>query len=716
MQPLGSNPSLFGTQRHDFMNQKLFVTEDSIIYEYDTLSLPFIDDFTSDHLPKRIDSVEQAGVRDTTLYKIHVSGAPDTDTNGYRIDSTFYYQIGSALGDTLAKIPNTVVVTVYDLNSYPSNGVPTFVFKPFSIFDTVGGSGPDTVNLPPNFVQDSVTFYLVAPDSNDWYVDRDVLINGSFPLNPPSYNVATFDGLNQYGLPYSIDFDIRVKSDQLTSLPFYLSNRADDSLYFSFYFQPKGLSLNAPEAEDSLILEFYNASTGQWGVTWSTGGFTTDTFRHVMVKVDNSFLHDGFQFRFRAYAQGAGAYDHWHVDYIYLDDSRNFDDTIYKDLAFVYPAKPILKDYYAMPWWHYKSNPSIYEAEQSSNLVRNLFDEGFNVFYQLWLLDSANNSRYYENPGSNFFRILGERDTLSLDYTINYDYKADSVKGPGKFEALYYVDFRPGSNDEKDFIRANDTLKTGICLDNYYAYDDGTAEAGYGVNPVLGSEGYVAYIAQKYEIPFPDTIGGVQLYFLPQFPDIRAQNFELMVWNNLNPGAVVFDDPVKINPIYDEDNGYITYWFDSLVVVNQSFYVGFKAVGKYSLNVGYDLNNNNRDKLFWSFNGVNWNSPSANIYDGTLMIRPIFRKKNFGVGIQEASKEKVDFDLFPNPARDLVQIALPAKVKARQLRILDLQGRVVLSQAFADSFSIVDLRPGLYIVQIELESGISLSKKLIKGL
>ena len=98
----------------------------------------------------------------------------------------------------------------------------------------------------------------------------------------------------------------------------------------------------------------------------------------------------------------------------------------------------------------------------------------------------------------------------------------------------------------KDFITANDTIHTGINLQNYYAYDDGTAEAGYNVNPELSSEGYVVYLAVKHEIPYIDTIGGVQIYFYLHIRMFKTK-FELMVWNNLNSNAVVFKHTVKTN-------------------------------------------------------------------------------------------------------------------------------------------------------------------------
>src|SRR5690606_14541088 len=166
------------------------------------------------------------------------------------------------------------------------------------------------------------------------------------------------------------------------------------------------------------------------------------------------------------------------------------------------------------------------------------------------------------------------------------------IDSAGVLKAVYdiRVDVQLG---REDIIRSNDTVYSIATLDNYYAYDDGTAEAGYGVNPQQTPEGYFAYIALEFDQPIVDTIGGIQIYFLPQNVDVRSQRFSLMVWEastSGGPGDLIFKKEDSYNPIYTDDNGFLTLWFDSLVAVGQRYYVGIETVGRNSINIGYDLN------------------------------------------------------------------------------------------------------------------------------
>src|SRR5690625_3497730 len=83
----------------------------------------------------------------------------------------------------------------------------------------------------------------------DYWMDKQVYINNHLPLNPPSYGVATFDGLDQYGLPYGGGYG---GSDTLTSHPFDLADEA--TVYLSYFIQPKGIGY-LPQLRDSFVVE-----------------------------------------------------------------------------------------------------------------------------------------------------------------------------------------------------------------------------------------------------------------------------------------------------------------------------------------------------------------------------------------------------------------------------------------------------------------------------
>jgi len=109
-----------------------------------------------------------------------------------------------------------------------------------------------------------------------------VYFNSNFPISPPSFCVATFDGLDSTGYPY--DFSSQTAhgiADSLTSHPIDLSVIID-SVYLSFQYQAQGNG-NAPEQNDSLRLDFFSKADSSWVRVWSVPCTGTHSFKKVMV-------------------------------------------------------------------------------------------------------------------------------------------------------------------------------------------------------------------------------------------------------------------------------------------------------------------------------------------------------------------------------------------------------------------------------------------------
>ena len=713
-----SNPKLFYLEQQQLKKEKINVQEGTLIYTYDTLELPFIDDFSTDHFPKRIESPDGISIGDTTVYSIFINDIVYRDTIGFVRDPTFLYFI---------KAPDTIVgIVQFDdtliqpiaIDRFPTSSfVPIRVFPAYNIYDTLGG-GRDTVWInEPEFVSDSATYTFLPGNSNDYYTDRSVYRNTTFGLKPPSIGVATFDGLDQFGMPYDLVNALRVKADSLTSVPINLSNLPNNNVFFSFYYQPKGLSLDAPEKEDSLVLEFFNVTTRRWGSVWDTIGFESDTFLQKIIRVPDAFQQNGFQFRFRNYANSAGAFDQWHIDYLYLNHSRSYNDTIYNDIAYVYDAPTLLKEYTAMPWFHFRDDPARYMEDTVFAPMVNASAESKSVFNKVVISDTIPDTIYYQFPADNTtFIPIPSGSCIDLKHPLrNFSYPVSAIDSAGIFEATYDIDFRPSPSEDEDFIRSNDTIIGKTVLLDYYAYDDGSAEAGYGVNPAAGS----AYMAVEFEIPFEDTIRGIDLYFLPQEFDVRIQSFELTVWNTLSPNGVIFSKTVKDKAVYSDENAFVTYLFDTLLKVNQTFYVGIRGIGPRSFNIGYDLNTNSKNRIFWSQNGSAWNNPSNGIADGSLMLRPLLRGKKFEVGIEEQQAQtQIQFhsnqiQLYPNPTNQLLNVVVKNAQEISQMMVLDLSGRVVLDQQFESKIDVAQLKDGLYFLRLLRKDGQMVSKKFL---
>ena len=78
-----------------------------------------------------------------------------------------------------------------------------------------------------------------VPDTALWIVSENVNINNTFGKNAPSIGVASFDGLDAFGTPYSLNAVEVGFVDSLTSKPIDLSKvpaNQTNSVYLSFFF------------------------------------------------------------------------------------------------------------------------------------------------------------------------------------------------------------------------------------------------------------------------------------------------------------------------------------------------------------------------------------------------------------------------------------------------------------------------------------------------
>ncbi|MCG8700255.1 MAG: hypothetical protein MI922_19535, partial [Bacteroidales bacterium] len=119
------------------------------------------------------------------------------------------------------------------------------------------------------------------PDPNKW-MDNGAFINSTFADSVISVGVATLDAINAYGNVYAQN-DSYTPSDTLTSVQIDAST-ATDSVYLSFWYQGGGRA-DWPEEKDYLILDFFNATTGNWDSVWAIEGFRDSSFTQQIVNV-----------------------------------------------------------------------------------------------------------------------------------------------------------------------------------------------------------------------------------------------------------------------------------------------------------------------------------------------------------------------------------------------------------------------------------------------
>ncbi|MCL2413719.1 MAG: T9SS type A sorting domain-containing protein [Bacteroidales bacterium] len=563
-----------------------------------------------------------------------------------------------------------------------------------------------------------------------------------------------------------------------------------DSVFFSFYFQPGGgfgtesdgtIRGRAPRASDELILEFRD-STGIWNVVWYANGQTlaqfcplcvvdsvlvtpaTDTtpavfrlvqdfekefFRQVSISIldtmaivettdtiRGSFLYNGFQFRFRNISsldrnqqqnpsrQGSGG--QWHIDYVRLNAYPNGFNRFSSDIAFVHQGERVLRDFQAMPANQFRGQVDL--ISEIPILFRNLDTIWHAVQYSFQIT----------GPGY-FWAATPSNTAVEPFYTHGFNYNTDIYEYQRNFpfppeitaSGIFEIQHVLTSTNREDIARSNDTMIQAVHFGNYFAYDDGTPEAGFGFD-IERSRPTSNEFAYRFPMRVPDSLVAIQIWFNETPADMSRAFFNFAVWSE-NNGAPS-QDPIYVGqdllPEQGDTAGFFTYWLDApLPLSSGDFFIGFQQRGQsatFFLNVGFDLNNNARNHMLGRLDGgrfINgrWDNSwdTISIY-GAVMMRPVFGTSEDippPTSILDRD-EGVDADekirVFPNPSDGVIFVESPKNV-VNSYEVFDLSGRRLLQRIIKSTQFSVDLpqNPGLYILVLHTESGI-VSKRVVR--
>ena len=696
----------------------------------------------------------ESGTCDTTIYPVYVhrpNNLITLPTTFVNAEDTVTICVNNVLPGVLSSaniISNNTELgdafalgdcIFYRSNRFAETDVVTLeLCDDFCICDTYQipiASQRDTMSLP--FMDD---FSYDGPFTNDNWVNSNVFVNNTMAVNPVSVGVATFDGLNAAGAPYNGGYG---SSDNLTSAYLDLSPySAASNVYLSFYVQPKGLG-DSPKDRDSLILEFKN-SAQEWVLvdTFKYRTSLTDTVPGVTLLSDrfnfysyhinqNDYLFDGFQFRFRGFSTRSGNIDHWHLDYVRLVEGVDGSPFL-ADVAFTEVPNDILKNYSSMPWWHFVENIDgeipdenrfneihlyNHNDEQLPFNTENFdlieMETGTVVVNNLNLLQTATNIA----PGriAEIFPALPQPTYPTFVTSVKNDF-ADDLKYL-EFEKTYSISINAESPSLNPIVDDNNVVRHTTIFDDYFAYDDGTAETG------LEATTDQVQIAVKYTANVADTLKAIQIHF-PHINTVTSnQLFNLRVWIGELDGEaeyeLILQKPLYIDSYLDSLNGFTTYVLTDILTGENTplfipagdFYIGWQQVSVCALNqciaVGIDKNNGDamQQVFFDPFGfGSNWQAVSdANpSLTGALMMRPVVGE---GTPLQSSKTEEFikaeQITIFPNPTNGLVSIELEEKnYEQYSYTLFDAVGKRLDNRPLTNQLNISDLQNGIYFIKI----------------
>ena len=588
-----------------------------------------------------------------------------------------------------------------------------------------------------DFVQNKV-------DSSKW-TDGYVFVNYGMAINPPSLGVATFDGINEKGKPYGGGHGL---SDFFTSTFIDLSNQENDSLFLSFFLQPKGYGLQ-PFDRDSFVIEVLDAN-GVWkhlgkiqGITQTYSLKNSPKFSFYRYFIPSSLRHQGFRFRFKNYSPREGMLGLWHLDHVRLAKSTPVSGKV-PDLAFgELPSSP-LKLYQSMPFKQLKGNVAKELTDSIQIRINNNYSELLKAENSIHSMIESRSGNILLNPRtllevppvvpqnqrdldtgyhnftnkietmaiiSNLENALASAPINEISLRSNYSY-TQNIETIGGF-----TEYFDNNSVSKDFL-----------MKNYYAYDDGAAELALAVN---SDSQFQSMLAVKYTANVTDTLNGIQILIPNMAVDVSAQEFRLFIHQNSLESPPIYTSQI-LKPIHtnnassgmtlyaltDSDNKPI-----SLIINPGDFFVAYQQITAtsrdYAIPIGYDRNNPNAVSQIFYNTGAGWQnfgSASGGV-NGALMIRPQFGPAlPMPIGTKETlitANDKIA--IFPNPVSNTLYInTLDNAIKIKKIAIYNILGEMLISRDGSENeINTQSLPSGNYIIQVTTPSYIS-NKKFTK--
>ena len=462
-----------------------------------------------------------------------------------------------------------------------------------------------------------------------------------------------------------------------------------------------------------------------WEHIWSTPGELLDNwiaenalqfFKQVMIPItDPKWLIDNFQFRFRNLASlednaivgWASNVDQWNIDYVRLDVNRSQNDLYPNDLAFVMPTTSILKDYQAMPWSQYRDSDL---ANAFTNKMANLSQNVKNSYYTYNIRKEGGGQVANYTPNNENADPYYDHGLHTPGQHVNPPFEFNSLPTDASDSATFIITHifqEVGTGDDR---RCNDTCVFEQKFGNYYAYDDGTAEAGYSILSTMTNP--EAYFAMRFTLAQPDTLRAVKMWFNSVLEDANFEEFTLMVWadNGNNPGEVLYAQEHQLPAHADAYSDFVTYRLDDPVAISGTFYVGFYQNHSVQLNLGFDQNTDSRSHFLYMTTSE-WREP---FLKGTPMIRPVIGAP-IPVPVVVNEQDFADVKVFPNPASNVLNVSLPEQCTLACYRIFDAFGRLVESRyGSTNTLNVSRLSPGLYLLQLTDSTGRIFTQKFVK--
>ena len=532
-------------------------------------------------------------------------------------------------------------------------------------------------------------------DAQKWE-NRGVVTSMTLGINPPSVGVVGLDGVDGQGKPYSPQLLENGEGDHLISLDVDLSSlQPVDSVYLSFFWQAGGKA-EMPDSNDQLALYFLDEDDN-WIAVWQILGGDLETrekFTQEMIRLDGSFLHEKFRFRFVNSGRLSGPFDSWLIDYVFLDKGRTVYDIYHEDRTLTQlPSSPFDK-YHAIPLFALNS-----EENDTPTTITNQFNNLSNRFrameYSIELRHGETGALFRtihdHTPFNPVPQALERRSFQSVEL------KELGLEAAEEFdlETLVYLttgdDFLIGEVSGTDTVfaegvdyRRNDTVRHSTAIRDFFAYDNGSVDYAAGINQRSGM------LAVRYELGTPAYIKGISINFTNASQ--TGNVVELTVWDDLD-GPPRFAEEVTLPEKASLDE-FSYFELDTNLRLSGTFYIGFTQFTNDFIHVGLDKSNDTGEEVFFNVAG-SWEQNQE--VSGSLMIRPHLSLDP--IAEENTEEEGEEINAYPNPVMDMLYL----EGNVDEIVVIDAYGRQINipigNYEKGKTLNFAEMEKGVYVVR-----------------
>ncbi|MEO5569642.1 MAG: T9SS type A sorting domain-containing protein, partial [Bacteroidia bacterium] len=292
--------------------------------------------------------------------------------------------------------------------------------------------------------------------------------------------------------------------------------------------------------------------------------------------------------------------------------------------------------------------------------------------------------------GSNNQQV-SQQSSLSYNFPFSSFQYPDTALATAVFRVVNHIESTSGV--PLDDNPQNDTIRYLQKFYNYYAHDDGTAEAGYNIFTAGGQ------LAYKFHINQADVLHAIQFYFTQIGLSVANQLFTIAVWNDAGgvPGSIVYQKVNQVPAYSNIIDGFVTYVTTPTSLSQGDYYFGFIQNGSTGLELGFDANIVTAASNKYIKGTGSWTQSGI---AGSWMIRPVFTPYPFNVGVNVIPPVNI-LSVYPNPVSSLLNIDYNTEGRRFQYELMDASGRAIVSKSLTgNSIDVSSFANGFYVLRV----------------